>query len=535
MKNGFRQSMAWLHTWVGLLLGWLLYFMFITGTAGYLDTEIDRWMMPEAPVASYSIPPKQTLKAATDYLNEQAPQAQRWFIDLPLDRNNPYPRVFWNGAQGEGVEPNGSQQFDPLTGAPLAVRDTAGGQTLYQMHWRLHYLPRMASDLIVGIATMFMLVALVTGIIVHKKIFKDFFTFRPGKGQRSWLDAHSVISVLTLPFQLMITYSGLIFMMFIYMPLIVAAWYASETDGRQAFIDDVFNPPGLVEASGEPASLVALGRLVADVNQHWDGEVLRSVKIRHPQDAHARIIMRSNYAASPLNASKILVFDGVSGELLAEQSAQTLGSKTFRGVMIGLHEGLFAGPVVRVLYVFSGLLGAGMIGTGLVLWSVKRRQRIEKKRQAPHLGLRLVEKLNVATIIGLPVAVAVYFWANRLLPVELVNRADWEVHCMFLVWLALFIHAAFRPRMRTWQEQSWLAAGAFGLLPVLNALTSDRHLGNSLSEGDWVFAGFDLTVLALGLGFAAFALYLSRREASKLERSDLSPSNYPVEAKRLAE
>ena len=25
MKNGFRQSMAWLHTWSGLLVGWVLF------------------------------------------------------------------------------------------------------------------------------------------------------------------------------------------------------------------------------------------------------------------------------------------------------------------------------------------------------------------------------------------------------------------------------------------------------------------------------------------------------------------------------
>ena len=46
MKDRFRQSMAWLHTWLGLLFGWVLYFIFVTGTAGYLDTEIDRWMRP---------------------------------------------------------------------------------------------------------------------------------------------------------------------------------------------------------------------------------------------------------------------------------------------------------------------------------------------------------------------------------------------------------------------------------------------------------------------------------------------------------
>lgn len=32
---GFRQANAWLHTWVGLLLGWLLYAVFLTGTLSF--------------------------------------------------------------------------------------------------------------------------------------------------------------------------------------------------------------------------------------------------------------------------------------------------------------------------------------------------------------------------------------------------------------------------------------------------------------------------------------------------------------------
>ena len=45
----FRQSMAWLHTWSGLVLSLILYFVFITGTFGYFNSEIDHWMQPEAP------------------------------------------------------------------------------------------------------------------------------------------------------------------------------------------------------------------------------------------------------------------------------------------------------------------------------------------------------------------------------------------------------------------------------------------------------------------------------------------------------
>ncbi|MFP3519429.1 PepSY-associated TM helix domain-containing protein, partial [Pseudomonas sp. SIMBA_077] len=49
MKEGFRQSMAWLHTWSGLLFGWLLFAIFLTGTLSYFKDEITHWMQPEAP------------------------------------------------------------------------------------------------------------------------------------------------------------------------------------------------------------------------------------------------------------------------------------------------------------------------------------------------------------------------------------------------------------------------------------------------------------------------------------------------------
>lgn len=42
--------MAWLHTWSGLVVGWVLFFVFVTGTAGYFNSEITRWMQPELPL-----------------------------------------------------------------------------------------------------------------------------------------------------------------------------------------------------------------------------------------------------------------------------------------------------------------------------------------------------------------------------------------------------------------------------------------------------------------------------------------------------
>lgn len=99
-----------------------------------------------------------------------------------------------------------------------------------------------------------------------------------------------------------------------------------------------------------------------------------------------------------------------------------------------------------------------------------------------------------------------YFWANRLLPVEMAERASWEANFLFLIWGEALIYAFFRDIRKAWVELLWLAAAAFALLPLINALTTDKHLLNTVAAGDWVLAGFDLTMLALGLAFAYMAI-----------------------------
>ncbi len=522
MKATFRQSMAWLHTWAGLILGWVLYFMFVTGTAGYLDTEIDRWMQPELPVASEAKnDDRRAIQLGLSWLNKQAPDAQRWFISLPQDRNSPYLRALWSDADGE----TGDDQLDIASGNPLNARDSAGGQLLYQMHWQLHYLPRVFTNWFITIVTMFMFIAIVTGIIIHKNIFKDFFTFRRGKGQRSWLDTHNLMSVLSLPFQLMITYSGLIFVMFIVMPLLIAAFYGGD-NGRDRFFEDIFPDSVQIDKAEQPAALVNVNQLIASAESHWGKNNIGYVDINYPGNAHARITFGGKNSQSPLRNSPKLIFDGVSGDLLHEIPARSSAARATRDVFLGLHEGLFAGPFLRVLYLLSGLMGTLMIASGLILWTSKRRQRLTKNRPASAKGVALVERLNIGTIIGLPIAIAAYFWANRLLPLDFINRAEWEAHVMFIVWSVMFLHAAFRPFQKAWIEQSGMAALVFLLLPVLNALTTDRHLAQSLPAGDWVFVGFDLSMLALGLFFAGLMFKLTKQQSAKV---DVLASRKPVQ------
>ena len=114
-------------------------------------------------------------------------------------------------------------------------------------------------------------------------------------------------------------------------------------------------------------------------------------------------------------------------------------------------------------------------------------------------GHRLVQVLNVAAVAGLMLAIAAYFWANRLIPVEQAERNLWEIRSFFGVWGLTLFHAWLRRHKQAWIEQLVAAGALFAALPLLNAFSGGAHLGLSLANGQWQVAGFDLTALACGL------------------------------------
>lgn len=508
--------MAWLHTWSGLVVGWVLFFVFVTGTAGYFTYEITRWMEPERPLqgAAPEYDNGALAVMAMDRLEQVAPHAEYWSITLPhRSRSSRQWEGFsigWETMPLEGHEHGvqGSERLDPATGGlrtEVEPRETGGGNLLYRMHYALHYIDYPIAYRVVGICTMLMLLAIVTGVITHKKIFKDFFTFRPGKGQRSWLDAHNVISVMALPFFLMITYSGLVFFYTTYMPAGIAAVYGTDDKARDHYFDDLYGSH-THEAVTRPDASVP--DMLSRAEDAWGAGRVRSVIVMHDGGEEPFVEI------GRVRGGKVRVFDGETlrfhahtGEPLPPEPGDSGAVKTHQ-TLLALHEGRFAEPWLRWLYFIAGLLGCGMIGTGLVLWTVKRRRN--HVATGGHIGLRLVEALNAATIAGLPAGIAAYFWANRLLPVEMADRAEWEMHFLFLIWGEAFIYGFFRDIRKAWVELLWLAAAAFALLPVVNALTTDKHLLNTIAAGDWVLAGFDLTMLALGLAFGYMAIKVKR-------------------------
>jgi uncharacterized iron-regulated membrane protein len=131
-----RQSMAWIHGWLGLLAGWLLFAMFLTGTASYFRPEITQWMQPE--IRAGTVSPAQAAQGAMTYLQRiGAGDDVQWFLYLP-DARSAVTRVFEQRSPTSTAPPRPAElTLDPRSGEPVRARETRGGEHFYRFHFQL--------------------------------------------------------------------------------------------------------------------------------------------------------------------------------------------------------------------------------------------------------------------------------------------------------------------------------------------------------------------------------------------------------------
>jgi uncharacterized iron-regulated membrane protein len=496
MEPTFRQSMNWLHTWAGVVVGALLFAIFWMGTLAVFDKEIDRWM---SPMTRLAMPSGEISFDAqrSSYREAIAARAATWNIFAPNDRL-PVVRAAWFGTTG--IE---SRYNDPGSGRQLADPGTlAATGFLYPFHYHLHLRFMNLGLWLVGLASMAMLVLCISGVITHRKIFADFFTFRPNrKSRRAILDLHNVVGVLGLPFHLVITLSGVIIFYYLYFP---SGWAAAYGVGNlRAFNQETFAAFSRAKLN-RPGELASLDAMAAEARRLWPGSGLASLSVYYPGDAAAYVQINTSFADRVTSSGGIAFFDGTSGALLYQRSELAPAMTAYR-FMFGLHIIQFQHWTLRWLYFVLGIAGCTLIGTGYLFWLESRRKR-HADLALP--GVRIVEVLATGSVSGIIVATLAFFVVNRLLPLGLDGRAGFEVWTFYAAWIASFAHAGFRPARKAWREQSWAIAALALLAVLLNAITTGDHLARSLMHPHfWAVAGMDLMLL---LG-AVIAVYAARR------------------------
>ena len=503
MRGNFRQSMAWLHTWTGLVVGWVLFVIFVAGTLACFDKELDYWMRP---ALHHLAPAPVSMDAALDTLRKMAPHAETLYLRPPSARD---PSI--HGLVFEPGKPYIDVALDPHDGR--LIPPTAGGTFFFVLHYNLQ-----AGDTgmyLVGLAGMLMLMALITGIIIHRRIFKDFFVFRPKRGgQRAWLDGHNLTGVLGLPFHLMIAYTGVAILVFSYMSAGVQIGYK----GDFAQFYEALQGHSAPVAQREPLiRLASLNAILADAMQRLHGPALY-LEVQNIHDASATISVLESGDNDVMGGRRALNYRGVDGAFLGKDKGPDTADRVY-AFLSGLHRVQFGSVALRWLYFLLGIAGCVMLACGMQVWVAKRVGQATAT-DAP-IGDRLVRALNISVVAGMPPACAALLWIDRLLPPSLALRDQWEIRCFWTIWLLSACWGVLRLKRTPWRELFMATAVLLTALPLMNAITSPRSsLLYSLTNHDNVLAGVDVTAFTLGLGFTWLAWKCRTGSATRLSLSE---------------
>lgn len=490
MQKTIRQSMAWLHSWLGLSFGWLLFAIFLMGSVSYYRHEISLWMQPQ--FVRMQIQQDTAIQSSFYYLQTHATDAKSWHINI-ASPEHPVNQIYWQKAD-DSFE---SKILDANTGEELTLSATQGGEFFYNFHFQLFGLPIMIGRLITTIAALIMLITLISGIITHKKILTDFFTLRAFKGPRSYLDFHNVSSVIALPFFLVMTFTGLAIFFYILLPNGLKKLYP---DNPFQYFDEIRNVVVINKTPPQTASMLPISYFTQQAEQRWGKTSLDNITIKNPNTNQAQLTLTELEDHSITRNQAQLSFNAHQGNILQDTRNHSAVA-TLNASMYGLHMATFAQPLLRLGLFFSGLLGCAMIGSGLLLWSLKRQ--LQRKQSSFHFGHYLVNRLNIAILLGLPVAMLSYLYANRLIQIP-NGSPNYEIYSFFTVWGLSFIIALCTPQRWLWKSQLKVLIIIGISLPILNLyqLLTHQHIQNVSDY--WKFLRVDLFILAVVI----FAIFL---------------------------
>lgn len=543
MFQNFRLTMTWLHTWFGLVLGFVLMVVFFFGALSVFDREIDRWAIPASrfepqpmpsfdrvlrPVFEDMQPTKESLDFMRNRVNGPLPErfdtVRRW--GAYTTHRDPVLGLFAGYEVPNAKDPEeaawGNRTIDPRSGIALPDdRLKVGSRFFYPMHYSLHLHWMDLGIWIVGFAALIMLVALVSGVVMHRKIFRELFTFRPNKAtQRSALDLHNLTGVVALPFHFFFAFTGLVIFAGFYFPVTHTQLEPLHELHEKLEVEETGLPH---DRAGVAAPLASVDAMMDEAQRRWTAKGMAGevgfLALQHVGDANGYVsVYRAGTDRIALTGEGIH-FKAATGEVLREDPPFTVVGNISE-FLTGLHLQHFRHWLLRWLYVLGGLLGCVCIATGF-LFFVEKRKRQHAKQGGQ--GARVVDALAVTTVTGMLIATLGILIANRLLPDALPTgwpgRGDVERYVFWGVWALAMAHAFWRTAAvaqgriaPAWREQCWAIVAMAVAAVLLNWITTGDHLLRTIGTGYWPVAGVDLFMLT-GAAIAALAARKLKRRA----------------------
>jgi uncharacterized iron-regulated membrane protein len=357
-KTSIKRALFKLHSWFGLVTGIFLILLGLSGSILVFRTELDAFLNKDLlRVSSLNQKPDQALSQCYETITSRYPNLDgiAWLNpDAKSDEAYNF-RIYFNDTRLFTYD-LALISIDPYTGkilreGPSSAFTPSFIEWLLQFHFSFQLgIPGAALTAIFGIT---MLISLITGAIVYKKMIWKVLTFRIGINKKNWRtissDLHRIVGVWSSLINMIIFFTGFWLNMFAFK---AKTWQNELIPTKpntlmSASADDMYKKAKNALPSLEPTYV------------YLPTQPQRKFEVRGYADGQLKIWGSGNAVRINQQSGEILEINRLSEKPLSDQIEATF---------FPLHVGNFGGIAVKILYVIVGLTPGLLSITGFLLW-----------------------------------------------------------------------------------------------------------------------------------------------------------------------
>lgn len=383
-----KKSVLWLHKWLGLLSGLVVFIVSLTGCIYVFYDDLKVVFYPEKyyieeqsqhSLSAEALP----LSSLTDIAQQVLPKGEKVTrIDLYPAKNRTW--IFRAVKTNEealtyaGYFTYNKRVFiDPYTGKVQAIENskTEFFQLVLQLHMNL-LLGKKIGHTVVSVSTILFLILTITGLVLWWPKKWKIKTLKKGlsfdfsvKWKRLNYDLHNVLGFYSLLFALLLGFTGLLFSY----PSLKEfyAEYFNKLSSDEGTADKHFN----IIPQKSPVSLN--NALVYTLAKHPSADIM-SVRLKKNEDLHdIQVRLLKNRTGDFV----WYYFNKQDGQISKIKSSdETKVGDWLAGMNYDLHTGAFGGIFTKVLYFLASLVCASLPVTGFIIW-LNKNKKTKKRRK----------------------------------------------------------------------------------------------------------------------------------------------------------
>lgn len=511
MKSSSIKKLYAIHSWVGVITGILLFVIAFTGAvAVFARPELKVWgndnIRAEIPAQ-----PQELARVVEEYAKIVGPEyLEEVHLEMPSPRFSATTRLIY---EGHFEKPDGGEehkgtvyQLDPRSYDLVKEWDMDEFFNTHQLdmatflahfHADLH-LGRPVGLILTGLLGLTLMVSIVTGIFIHRKILAQLFTFRVTKTFSLMLnDGHKVMSIWAVLFHSVIAFTGA-FLGLATVILVPAAAYVGFNGDQEKLVETftAVKPPVLAHVQ-QPTKL---GDILERVSQDRPDLTFNRLTVMGYGDQNALVYVFG--AGSDQLGGETLIYKGATAEYVTTQAnfgrLEGVTGKIL-DAMFPLHFGNFGGVLVKTVWAILGLATALLPITGLMLW-------IERglNAQNPAHSRRTYENFNrllIGACGGVVLATVALFPAQLMMNKWLAGQDHTDL--IFIIFFGVWFVATVLPFVIAQPKAMKLitlsTAWTMILIMPLDAAFTGSHIFNLFDTGHYISMSVNAVMLALGV------------------------------------